>query len=276
MSCGQHWNTFILKGPAFKRKEGQCVTPSTTCQIQQILQSSQSLHLKARRIEGHNCAQCYHWASWTAAGMHLHYSQTPRKMSHAVFFQYERKIRLFPLLTGGETERTQALCQNLTKRCCNLWAFFLLWKVYHRYVKEWQKWYILSFQGTKSISVKHGLALEKIDVNPVSDIILAAPKLISPAFVSAELACSSLHISHFKREIMTGKWHGKDGIVILRRVAIKTQAGSCTLEQTQMYTFVGQSTPGKLFCRDNWWMNFLVPCNFWVAMTHSRPVLNCE
>lgn len=65
-------------------------------------------------------------------------------------------------------------------------------------MKEWQKWYILSFQGTKSISVKHGLALEKIDVNPVSDIILAAPKLISPAFVSAELACSSLHISHFK------------------------------------------------------------------------------
>lgn len=72
MSCGQHWNACTLKGPAFKRTEGQCANPSTTCQIQQILQSSHSLHLKARSIEGHNCAQCYHWASWTAAGMHLH------------------------------------------------------------------------------------------------------------------------------------------------------------------------------------------------------------
>lgn len=161
MSCGQHWNACTLKGPAFKRTEGQCANPSTTCQIQQILQSSHSLHLKARRIKGHNCAQCYHWASWTAAGMHLHCSQTSRKMSHAVFFQSERKMQLLPFPTGEETERSQALSQNLTKHCCNLWAFFLLWKIYHRCVKEWQKWYILSYQGTKSTSVQHGLALER-------------------------------------------------------------------------------------------------------------------
>lgn len=128
--CFNNWQSelwsalkhFHLKAQPFRGQRGS-VLPLAQPAHSAGPSASQSPHLNARTMEWHKCAQCYHWTSWTAGRKHLHYSQTPRKMSHAVFFRNETRMKLLSFLTGGESERSQALCRNLRNHCSNLWAF---------------------------------------------------------------------------------------------------------------------------------------------------------